>query len=72
MEPKFVGLRDKLRKTYTEYKLVVDEVKQLEAETKMSEGQTNLDTVCALLQAATQKAEDEGEVSRFLTPRINN
>ncbi|KAI6190464.1 VPS37 C-terminal domain-containing protein [Aphelenchoides bicaudatus] len=62
MEPKFKELRDKLKMTCKEFQLLVDEVKQLEAETKLNEGENNLDTVSALLQAATQKTEDEGEL----------
>lgn len=62
MEPRFRELREKLSMTFREFQLVVDEVKQLEAEAKMIEGENNLDTVSALLQAAIQKTEDEGEV----------
>jgi predicted nuclease with TOPRIM domain len=63
MEPKFKELRDKLKMTCRELQLLVDEVKQLEAETNLNQGENNLDTVSALLQAATQKTEDEGEVT---------
>lgn len=67
MEPRFKEMRDKLNMTYKEFQLILDEVKQLEAEAKMHEGENSLDTVSALLQAAMQKTEDEGEVSPFFT-----
>lgn len=64
MEPRLNELRDKLSMTYKQFQVILDEVKQLEAEVKMIEGENNLDTVSALLQASVQKTEDEGEVNR--------
>jgi hypothetical protein len=63
MEPKFKELRDKLKMTCKELQLFVDEVKQLEAETNLNQGENNLDTISALLQAGTQQVEDQGEVN---------